>query len=100
VTSARIILVVSPRLVHADANRRECGAACTYGEPVAIRPKKTVRTSVILPEQAHARIAALAAANDVSAAWVVRHAVLRFLEEQGDQAELPLRRPRARTTSA
>jgi hypothetical protein len=55
---------------------------------------------VILPEQAHARIAALAVANDVSAAWVIRHAVLRFLEEQGDQAELPLRRPGARKASA
>lgn len=57
------------------------------------KQKNTVRTSVIIPEQAHARIEALAAANDVSTAWVIRHAVVRFLEEHGDQTELPLRLP-------
>ena len=70
------------------------------GEAVAARQKNTVRTSVILPAQAHARIEALAAANDVSTAWVIRHAVVRFLEEHGDQAELPLRRPPAKKVSA
>lgn len=58
---------------------------------MAARLRKSVRSSVLLPEHAHARISALAAVNDVSAAWVIRHAVLRFLEEHGDQAELPLR---------
>jgi Ribbon-helix-helix protein, copG family len=58
---------------------------------LAAKPKNTVRTSVILPEQAHARVEALAVANDVSTAWVIRHAVLRFLEEHGEQTELPLR---------
>jgi hypothetical protein len=67
---------------------------------LATRPKNTVRTSVILPEHAHARIEALAAANDVSTAWVIRHAVLRFLEEHGDQTELPLRLPASKTKSA
>jgi Ribbon-helix-helix protein, copG family len=67
---------------------------------VATRPKKNIRTSVILPEQAHARIEALAAANDVSTAWVIRHAVLRFLEEHGDQTELPLRLSAAKKASA
>ncbi len=52
-----------------------------------------MRTSVILPEEARGRIEALAAANDVSAAWVIRHAVLRFLDEHGNQTELPLRLP-------
>ena len=66
------------------------------GETVAARQKNTVRTSVILPEDARARIEALATANDVSAAWVIRHAVLRFLDEHGDQAELPLRLPATR----
>ena len=56
--------------------------------------KKSVRTSVILPEEAHARVQALADANDVSAAWVIRAAILRFLEEHGGQTELPLRLPR------
>lgn len=67
---------------------------------MAVRQKNTVRTSVILPEQAHARIEALAAANDVSTAWVIRHAVVRFLEDHGDQAELPLRRPASKKVSS
>lgn len=48
----------------------------------------------MLPETAHAQIQALADANRVSAAWIVRTAVLQFLEEHGAQAELPLRLPR------
>ena len=58
--------------------------------------RKSVRTSVILPEDAHTRIQALAEANNVSAAWVIRAAVLRFLEEHGDQTQLPLRLPKAK----
>ena len=58
--------------------------------------KKSVRTSVILPEEAHARIQALADASNVSAAWVIRAAVVRFLDEHGAQpSELPLRLPKA-----
>ncbi|MCP1561928.1 UNVERIFIED_ORG: putative transcriptional regulator [Methylobacterium sp. SuP10 SLI 274] len=57
--------------------------------------KKSVRTSVILPEEAHARVQALADANDVSAAWVIRAAILRFLDEHGGQTELPLRLSKA-----
>lgn len=56
--------------------------------------KKSIRTSVILPEDVHARIQALADANNVSAAWIIRTAVLRFLEEHGDQTQLPLRLPK------
>lgn len=58
--------------------------------------RKSVRTSVILPQSAHARIAALAEANNVSAAWIIRTAVLRFLEEHGDQTQLPLRLPKSK----
>jgi predicted DNA-binding protein len=58
--------------------------------------RKSVRTSVILPEEAHNRIQALAEANHVSAAWVIRAAVLQFLEEYGDQTQLPLRLPKAK----
>lgn len=58
--------------------------------------KKTVRTSVILPETAHARLQALADANNVSAAWVIRAAVMQFLEEHGDETQLPLKLPRIR----
>ncbi len=58
--------------------------------------KKSIRTSVILPEEAHARIQALADASHVSAAWVIRAAILRFLSEHSDETELPLRLPRAK----
>jgi hypothetical protein len=58
---------------------------------MASRPRKSVRSSVVIPEEAYVRIGALAAANDVSAAWVIRHAVLKFLAEHGDQTGLPLR---------
>jgi predicted transcriptional regulator len=60
---------------------------------MAIRLRNAIRTSVILPEDAHARVQELAVANDVSAAWVIRQAVLRFLGEHGSQVELPLRLP-------
>jgi hypothetical protein len=58
--------------------------------------RKSVRTSVILPEDAHIRIQALAEANNVSAAWIIRAAVLRFLDEHGDQTQLPLKLPKAK----
>jgi predicted DNA-binding protein len=58
--------------------------------------RKSVRTSVILPEDAHTRIQALAEANNVSAAWIIRAAVLRFLDEHGDQAQLPLKLPKTK----
>lgn len=60
---------------------------------MAVRPRNAIRTSVILPEEAHARIQALAVANDVSAAWVIRQAVLKFLDQHDSQTELPLRLP-------
>lgn len=53
--------------------------------------RKTVRTSVMLPEETHSRVQALADANHVSAAWVIRTAVQRFLDEHQGQLELPLR---------
>ena len=58
--------------------------------------RKTIRTSVLLPEEAHLRLQALAEANDVSAAWVIRVAVQRFLDEHHGQQELPLRAVRYR----
>jgi hypothetical protein len=58
--------------------------------------RKSVRTSVILPTEAHTRILALAEANHVSAAWIIRAAVLQFLEEYGDQTQLPLRLPKTK----
>lgn len=52
---------------------------------------KTVRTSVMLPEGVHLQVQALADANHVSSAWVIRMAVQRFLDEHQGQLELPLR---------
>lgn len=54
------------------------------------KPDDTVRTSVLLPSRVHRQVAALAAANDVSTAWVVRQAVIRYLAEHHGQTELPL----------
>ncbi|MDH5723436.1 MAG: CopG family transcriptional regulator [Alphaproteobacteria bacterium] len=51
---------------------------------------KNVRTSVILDDTQHGKLLAVAARNDVSAAWVIRHAIGRFLDEYEDQGELPL----------
>jgi hypothetical protein len=55
--------------------------------------RKSVRTSVMLPEDAHLQVLALADANHVSSAWVIRLAVQRFLDERDGQLELPLRDP-------
>jgi hypothetical protein len=52
---------------------------------------RTIRTSVILPEATHMQLQALAEANQVSAAWVIRMAVQRFLEKQQEQMDLPLK---------
>ncbi|MBC9176117.1 CopG family transcriptional regulator [Roseomonas ludipueritiae] len=50
----------------------------------------------MLPEEARLRVDALATANHVSAAWVMRHAILKFLDEHEGQRELPLRLPATR----
>lgn len=55
---------------------------------------KSVRTSVILPENLHARIQAVAESNNVSAAWIIRAAVVRFLDEHGEETQLPLKLPK------
>ena len=54
---------------------------------------KTVRTSIVLPEEAHLQVQALADANHVSSAWIIRMAIQRFLEENQGQMILPLRLP-------
>ena len=53
-------------------------------------PAKSIRTTVMLPEGVHRQVQALAAANDVSAAWVVRQAVIQYLSGRSGQVELPL----------
>lgn len=54
------------------------------------KKSKNIRTSVILDEDQYGKVSAVAERNDVSAAWVIRHAIGRFLDEYGDQGELPL----------
>lgn len=51
---------------------------------------KTVRSTVLLPERVHRQVQAVAAANDVSSAWVIRQAVLQYLSTRAGQSELPL----------
>jgi len=57
---------------------------------------KNVRSTVLLPERVHREVQALATANDVSAAWVVRQAVIHYLASRSGQTELPLGRERAK----
>lgn len=51
---------------------------------------KTVRTSVMLPEDVHCQVQTLAEANSVSSAWIIRRAVEKFLIEHKGQLDLPL----------
>ena len=67
---------------------------------MASREKRQVRTSVILPEEDYARVQALAESNHVSAAWVMRAAIVRFLDQHSDQSELPLRLPKSGKVAA
>ncbi|OPH84190.1 ribbon-helix-helix protein, CopG family [Nitrobacter vulgaris] len=53
--------------------------------------EKTVRTSVIVPADLYQRVQQLAVSNDVSAAWIVRHALNEFLAEHGRKKAIPLR---------
>jgi len=52
--------------------------------------RRTVRTSVTLPEKSYSEIQALAEANDVSTAWIIRQAVTSYLADAPGQRELPL----------
>lgn len=58
--------------------------------------RKSVRTSVILPRDAHTRIQVLAETSNDSAAWIIRAAALRLLEEQGDETQFLLKLPKAK----
>jgi Ribbon-helix-helix protein, copG family len=53
--------------------------------------EKTVRTSVIVPADLYQRVQQLAASNDVSAAWIVRHALIEFLAGHGGEQAIPLK---------
>jgi DNA (cytosine-5)-methyltransferase 1 len=58
--------------------------------------KKSVRISVILTEGDYTRIPALADTNNVSGAWIIRAAVMQFLEEHCGESQLPLKLQRAK----
>lgn len=50
--------------------------------------RKSVRTSVILPEDRHVQLISLANSNDVSIAWIIRHAVIDFLDQNQNGIKL------------
>lgn len=52
---------------------------------------KTIRTSVILPEEKHEHITKLASLNGVSTAWVIRYALNEFLEKYENGKELKIK---------
>ena len=53
--------------------------------------RSPVRTSVSLSKEQHLGLSAIAKKLDVSIAWVIRHAVQRYLEENEDlQLQLPI----------
>lgn len=84
-------------VVYVALKTHRMGADCiTRKYMTANALKRSVRTSVILPEAAHMRLQALADANNVSAAWVIRAAVIQFLDEHGDETQLPLKLPRVK----
>ena len=56
---------------------------------MATSSQKPVRNSVVLPEEAYARVQRMAAPNDVSIAWVIRQPVKRFLDSHEYRTELP-----------
>lgn len=58
--------------------------------------KRSVRLSVTLDEQDHNAVTEIAAATDLSIAWVVRRAVSEFIERHGKEEGLPLRNPDGR----
>lgn len=53
---------------------------------------KTVRTSVIVPSDIYRQVQDLAARHDVSAAWIMRHALLEFLTAHAHDLALPLKK--------
>ena len=66
-----------------------CGQSCA-------QPCKPIRTSALSPGEAYGRIQRLAETNDASIAWVIRHAIQKFLDSAEEQTELPLWLPKTR----
>jgi len=62
------------------------------GADMPPNPRRQVRTSVLLSEDQHARLNAMATKSDVSLAWVIRQAVQHFLDHTAnEQMPLPIR---------
>ncbi len=59
---------------------------------MATKHKKTVRSSVILPEEQYRKVETIAEANDVSVAWVIRLAIAELLNKPEAIANLKLKR--------
>ncbi|CAG9190893.1 ribbon-helix-helix domain-containing protein [Burkholderia vietnamiensis] len=54
--------------------------------------RRSVRTSVLLSEDQHARLNEIANKSDVSVAWIIRQAVQQFLDRTAnEQMPLPIR---------
>ena len=57
--------------------------------------KDSVRFTVSLDPQVHAKLVRIAESNDVSLSWIVRRAVTELIDRQdaSQQAELPFSQP-------
>jgi hypothetical protein len=73
--------------------------SCT-GSEMPVNKEKTVRTSVIVPTRIYKQVQELAVRSDVSAAWVIRHALQAFLDAHGNAAAEPMTGRTGRTTQA
>jgi predicted transcriptional regulator len=58
-----------------------------------LEQRKDFRTSVILSEDQHRKLNAMAAENDVSVAWLIRQAITRLLDE-GKSSGVGIRQPK------
>jgi len=61
--------------------------------------RRSVRTSVMLTENVHMQVQALADTHNVSSAWVIRMAIQRFLDDCQVEPESPLRLPTGQGTN-
>lgn len=61
--------------------------------------RRSVRTSVMLPEDVHLQVQALADSHQVSSAWVIRMAIQRFLENCQVEPKSPFRLPTGQETN-
>jgi hypothetical protein len=81
----------------------QCRHHSNFGLAMARSPispdRRSVRTSVMLPENVHTQVQALADSHHVSSAWVIRMAVQRFLDDCNNQTESPLRLPNGQGTN-